>query len=540
MEMEKQIEQDYGFAMLTMLWAACEDKNHLLFGALDFFPTEITECSEIEKCSMPLEQKDTLFNIQLNFCRVKLSCADALQLYASCRKTGKFHLPCFDSKKISMHEDDADTPPLQLNQWPNVTVDKRTGENICPFLSESWGCCRMHQLLPNTISPQILLIAEYEKPIKWMKERLLWDISMYPELLGSMHLILPNPLIRSVTERLIPDSPNIVAVCLELRQGKSLTDLKDVKFLALERGVFGIRNVKEIQLSSLSNPNFEMTLSGNDTEDFAAAIYDADRGLLEWSDFGNFIMGFDIDMRVANAKRKILLPDNESFYEVTSYESAGKIKLAENEETWGKRLRLQHLERTQGKYAKKFGQHLFKHGNPEAAEVFIRELIQQAKERVIIIDPYFATLELFKYVLGIPSPVNIEIITGNELMAHNSQYLGNEENAVSIGREILHQIQSFQKEVHGYTIQVNVMTGKNVIHDRFLIIDGQVWFSGNSLNNIGSKASMLIRLPNPHELLDYLHELQSDKSEGSKRIIALEEWIQKKGKLENEKEQKFS
>ena len=109
-----------------------------------------------------------------------------------------------------------------------MTVGKRDPEFVLPFLSESSGCCRMHHILPEELDSTLLLLAEYEKPTHWMRERLLWDISVYPELLGSMHLILPNPLIRNVEERMIPGNPNRVSIFLELREGKSMDDLSDM------------------------------------------------------------------------------------------------------------------------------------------------------------------------------------------------------------------------------------------------------------------------------------------------------------------------
>lgn len=70
------------------------------------------------------------------------------------------------------------------------------------------------------------------------------------------------------------------------------------------------------------------------------------------------------------------------------------------------------------------------------------------------------------------------------------------------------------------------MTGdKPLIHDRFLIIDDEVWFSGNSLNDIGNRLSMLIRLPNPGEILDVLKELESKPE---RRIETMEEWKNKR------------
>ncbi len=39
------------------------------------------------------------------------------------------------------------------------------------------------------------------------------------------------------------------------------------------------------------------------------------------------------------------------------------------------------------------------------------------------------------------------------------------------------------------------------LHDRFLVIDGRVWLSGNSLHAIGERASVLIEIPDPDEIL---------------------------------------
>ena len=130
--------------------------------------------------------------------------------------------------------------------------------------------------------------------------------------------------------------------------------------------------------------------------------------------------------------------------------------------------------------------------------------------------------------MAISSPVDITIITGADAMKSESNYSVSNEEYIRTGQEIINQIENFKKKLTGYTINVDVMTGNNVFHDRFLIIDDQVWFSGNSLNKIGSRASMLIRLPNPYELLDYLDELKTNKDGAVKRIIPLEDWLKKR------------
>lgn len=48
------------------------------------------------------------------------------------------------------------------------------------------------------------------------------------------------------------------------------------------------------------------------------------------------------------------------------------------------------------------------------------------------------------------------------------------------------------------------MLQSSILHDRFLVIDDTVWFLGNSLNTLGDKASLIVKLPNPDEVIDQL------------------------------------
>lgn len=529
-ELNDRIRKDYENSLLTIIWARYNDSNHLVFAMMEFYPNEIEEISEISIDSIRLAKNDNVgvVDTEIYFCRRKMTSQEALTSYRE----------YIEKKQIRLIDENDNifingtSKHIQIPLWPKMTVGKRDPEFILPFLSESSGCCRMHHILPEELDSTLLSLVEYEKPIHWMRERLLWDISVYPELLGSMHLILPNPLIRNVEERMIPGNPNRGSIFLELREGKSMDDLSDMKFLSVERGVFGMCNMKEISLSNYTEPRFILDFSDCNTEQFAFALYDKHGGVLEWSSFGHFIKGFDIDIRVANATREIHTP-NGTPYEVTVYEPVSKVNLNNEEKNdWGGRVVYSQMKRKQGRLAKKLGQKLFEPNHPEDAKVFIRELIQQARKRVIIIDPFFTTKELFDFVLGISSPVDVTIITSKDVMNRRSESKG-ESSTETIGDEIYTQILSLKDKLIGYKIEIKVMTGnKPFIHDRFLIIDDEVWFSGNSLNDIGRRLSILIRLPQPDEVLDVI-------SRENKRIESLEEWKKKREKMKNGKKTKI-
>jgi hypothetical protein len=58
-------------------------------------------------------------------------------------------------------------------------------------------------------------------------------------------------------------------------------------------------------------------------------------------------------------------------------------------------------------------------------------------------------------------------------------------------------------------LEVRVLD-RDELHDRFLRIDDRVYSLGNSLNSIGDKASLLIRVPDPTPVILELEELWKD------------------------------
>ena len=67
-------------------------------------------------------------------------------------------------------------------------------------------------------------------------------------------------------------------------------------------------------------------------------------------------------------------------------------------------------------------------------------------------------------------------------------------------------LESFKKRGMG-NVSARVLGGRNPrLHDRFLVVDGRVWFLGISLNALGSKASMILMVPDPEPVLDRLRE----------------------------------
>jgi len=66
--------------------------------------------------------------------------------------------------------------------------------------------------------------------------------------------------------------------------------------------------------------------------------------------------------------------------------------------------------------------------------------------------------------------------------------------------------------------EIRVLTGTPEIHDRFFVVDESVWLTGNSLNTIGERASMIVRLADPTSIIVRLQSFWE-------RAPTLETWL---------------
>ena len=68
-----------------------------------------------------------------------------------------------------------------------------------------------------------------------------------------------------------------------------------------------------------------------------------------------------------------------------------------------------------------------------------------------------------------------------------------------------------------------VMLGKEpAFHDRFIFIDDEVWVCGNSLSDIGKRASILIKSSAPKEIQNIYYSIINDEQ----KITTLKEWVE--------------
>jgi hypothetical protein len=346
---------------------------------------------------------------------------------------------------------------------------------------------------------------------------------MYPEWHGGIVLVAPNPLFRRVERRRLPADnqlPERTLVRLHLRSGASPKRLRLI--LWDERGDAVGRFVEmplAVSWLVVEHP-YPVAMEG-------LAIVCEKRGLLHWEAPAGYISQVRFRMAVRTAEKQVIVPptsgQSEEQYRVKEMEDHEvftepvAIKADSLPRDISSRLSEMRQVRRQRSQVQGLNQKWF-HGNQAEAAAFIRGLVGRAQKNVMIIDPYFAGRELIRFAHATTRPdVRIGILTSAMVLTRTKDAFDPTREA---GEGLLAASRSFDRQRVRGQLEIRVMPGDTPqVHDRFLVVDSDVWLSGNSLNEIGQRAGMILRLPDPAPVVTQLRALFDNAK-------LLEEWLE--------------
>lgn len=537
-EITDKITEYYNDAVIHMAWmvrrneAGDGSERYLVFGLVECCPKELEYPLTI------CEQGNRFNGGRLYYIRITKPVGTAVEWYRSVKENGFITID-WEEHEQENNNQNIKGPAKQIRcgimqdvkSWPKFLLSNKEIYDNMPFIADIWGAARTHQMFPERREPFLMDFIMHEKVGEWLEKYLAWNISYYPELIGSLNFVLPNPFYSGRHIHMIPgnEEPDQVKIEFQPRHGFSLDGLKVIPF---EKNYFGITGGNAY---SIKNDSCSITLSGQ-AEKFGMYVTDAENQLIDCADFAGFVRGFIVDIFTGYATKEIHRPkagkkgartDYVDVYAKTAEIKEGSVEAEEND-TIGERLLKAEILRKRKKKMKNVKSRIF-YQKHEEAEAFLRDLIRHARESVIIVDPYFETYELFSYAMAVSiKNIHVEIITSKLCLGKKSrleQYGKGGSVVPTVEEELRRQVERDESGVNG-KINVYVMTGeKPAVHDRFLIIDDEAWFCGGSLNEIGNRLTCIVQLPDSQELMKILNEIKS-----SDRVRPLKEW------RENEKE----
>ncbi|MCU0682664.1 MAG: VPA1262 family N-terminal domain-containing protein [Polyangiaceae bacterium] len=413
--------------------------------------------------------------------RWHMSVRDGIQWYRSCA-SGSMTVPGKDRSKPTV---------VQLGQlggdppWPYLVVELRKFWLHSEFWGDRPGGSRWHRLLP--LSPVDITkgwgASDSEKAREFFMAQVHVDILSRSVLLGSCHLRLPNPVFRNVHQRVGSDRRS-VTFDLELHPGQSLDELELTLWNQRSWGATSVRHM-------MLQPGTNLLCVPEGVELVAHAVSCKKRGLLKQSEPAVFIGAINVAMNLVSEQRRVETPKGRYNVGVSGASQPLQVGTPRPVGALARLAADERQQRTQQAWAETAFQWFDK--DSVAGTQAVRDIIQSASKSVDLLDPYFGRGDLLEFALsttrhGLP----FRVLTSHYFCTSGKDL----DLEIEHGDALAKTLDSVRTQDPRLNIEVKVMPGqKSPVHDRFLIVDGTVWVLGASLNEFGSRGSLLMKLP---------------------------------------------
>lgn len=405
---------------------------------------------------------------------------------------------------VSKLIDDPIWPHFGLPMGEGLLAQPTGRSHPAPFMGNMPA--RIHRRFGSSEGFELLLADE--NALVFVARRLHIDLRQYPEYLGSLSLVVSDPILKQIDNFVIPasdDQGERIFYRFVPRPSQTLEGLKVTtfdkqahlltSFETLDVPVDGILDVDK----------------GSCMGEYGYVVTHPDHGVLAHMPLTGFLRTIHMNSHVVGSGGvSVNVPTGESSNSARmEYQIANRSQLSvssvvgeeSNEPNVNARVSLAVSQRGKIARAKQYGQRWFANGSREVAMRFIQAEIRKARFRIMIADPYLAGLQLSQFLYAVDGDaVKVNLLTSR--LAFNSK-----ETKESMLADFKGQLNQLQNDVK-VTAMVFVLPS-SILHDRFLVIDDNVWFLGNSLNTLGDKTSMIVKLPNPDEVIEHLESMMN-------------------------------
>lgn len=574
------LPDDYGYAVIHLAWDLHKvtKQRTLLFSSVEFLPLEFPP---------PYDNGEETFLLRgsrshrLFVRHIVLPASKALLWYRNCAKgiavrpdiNGNFEeVPTVSDLFANLHWSEE---PI----WPNLACV--LDGTLTPYLSKWHQCARVHHLIATRFDLESHWqdSRDRSEAAEWLAKQLTFDLLLYTSLWGSIHLIAPNPVFREFHHnrgKTLKEGFDTLVYKIDWRSGIRSADLT---LIIKDDTVSGKGRIEAFSLKE----DVGSIVLNRHSESQSVYVTDRGRGLLYGLESFLPLDGIDMSMQMVTARRVVRDEDGSPLFTVPIVGEGGtdvNVDLPGTGNATARQaaaiLRSELNQQVRKREAQEKHERWFQ-GDKDAAVKLVRSLLLTARSRVLIVDPYFRRSEL-QFALGVSNPrVPIRILTSAEMLNEVStdscpaslkkmrcilncfevqrdrifplaqktldflaglngvvdkhlkdalnNVLGN--NVILHGEELLSAVETVNSQPQANPLQLKVMIGSRPdVHDRFLLVDDNLWLLGSSLNEFGSRGTMIVPVIYPAIIEDRLEDNWN-------RAVFLSEWIEQKRESRN-------
>lgn len=443
-----------------------------------------------------------------------------------------------DGKPIapSAFVDDPEWPTLGVPAGSDLLFSPGGPGDPAPFVPSSSGSARIHRRFGNNSGFEAL--AADIAVLAFLKRRVHIDLADYTEYLGSLALVVPDPVLRRVQHFFVPSHdgmPENLVYRLVPRAGQTVSNLS---LTMLERRANLLSHLETVSVPSDGLIVVPRTLP---VQASGYIVTHPIHGILAYQPPLPFLRSIHVSFGVVGRRVKVEAPKSDSPQaEAASYdvpELADEHPIVVGEKTPMSDLaRVIQAEAARGRRAeaKRYDQTWFDHGQRSAALVFIRTRISRARDYVLVADPYFGGRQALQFLHAVPRiEVDLTILTsrlafegeetedaaaraqdnkkseGTYIGANGSRSRKKRDAEARRLADFTASMATFNKRGMKNASAFVLLRKIPPLHDRFLVIDGTVWFLGNSLNALGDRASLILQVPDSEPIVERLLRMKA-------------------------------
>ncbi len=495
---------------------------HLLFAAVELLPQDIQPPPQVGWVSSGSLRGLGKSSERLYYACLVTSASDALRWYQECRK-GKWHVPKEVDGVLSLEFNDsklAHSLPQLMEEpsWPRLALN--TDRSRLPFIPLCWKATSTHHMLADDDTWEAPWIeSQGEKAVAFLGDVLGFDVCEWSELLGSVHLIVPDPWLRDVRVG-FDESAGDLTIGIDNRPGVTPPPLH---LTVWQRRQSGIDYFSEGPVG-LGHNQIPM---GSEPGEIGVLVSCPDGLLFKKGPVG-FIAAVRFNMALGSRRRvKITGLREDVDYETTTF-AHSRVTVGEPAKPGGALVLAAGRDRRRLARAGRDHQFWFDDERDRAHDT-IRELIGRARERVFIVDTYFGGEAAWRFLTS----TSVEVRVIGSQMFLRKQFEAKDSRACTPLAKSAEQALAKPHEITGLPVGgrhespttnedvlLNALRGlraagitnfamkklkgrrQSPIHDRLLVVDDEAWLLGSSFKDFGNRGTMLVKLPKPQPVID--------------------------------------
>lgn len=358
-----------------------------------------------------------------------------------------------------------------------------------------------------------------QEAFQFLEHHMHVDFREYPEYLGGMALAVPDCDVHSVRQFVDPKEDGSESLYFHVKphpgrklQGLSLTSMEGQEGILTS---FDTVPVPEDGLVVIERPS---SIHGS-----GLVLTHTERGVLLQTPMRQFMRQMNMRTEVVERRVKVTVPEtdkkkspvNEYFTEKKTLASSLTLGEAPNTTDAFQRLLDAKNERLLNHSAQVYDQTWFTADQRKEALEHIRKKLKHARSSIFIADPYFSANQIPQYLFAIErDEIRIQILTSSsafkQIKEAEAGTEADSEAALDTHQTLLQNLTIFQAS-HKNSIEIKVANTENsLFHDRFIAVDGRVWMIGSSLNSIGIRPTLTMRIPHGEKILTHLMGLYNN------------------------------